>query len=270
MASSKMMGSLDERLMGFIGTTTQRDVNYEIALAMLKNYGRLRSLSIQDIADLCFVSKASVSRFCRFLGFDSFRDLHECLEDEYTFSTDYTREFFDAYCQDPARSLERYAHDISRNIEAVCASDNVARAPEIARAISQSKRVAFFSHHFLWDVGRHMQSKMIHMDRHVELYLAYDHQLTCAESLTQADLAIVCSVGGSYPLRYPKIWNALTSANCPIAVITQALSSPYWNQTRHVLGCGVTNRNDLGKYGALMAIDLLILEYLRLYGRAYY
>ena len=110
---------------------------------------------------------------------------------------------------------------------------------------------------------------MIRMDRYVELYLDYAQQLACARSLQKNDLAIVCTVGGSYPLRYPTIWNGLVSAGCPILVITQNASSSYWNFARFMLGCGVSNRNDVGKYGALMAVDLLTLQYLRQYGKEY-
>ena len=110
---------------------------------------------------------------------------------------------------------------------------------------------------------------MIRMDRYVELYLDYAQQLACARSLQKDDLAIVCTVGGSYPLRYPTVWNGLVSAGCPILVITQNVSSSYWNFARFVLGCGVSNRNDVGKYGALMAVDMLTLQYLRQYGKEY-
>ena len=136
-------------------------------------------------------------------------------------------------------------------------------------ALANSGRIAFFSHHFLWDIGRHLQSKMIRMDRYVELYLDYTQQLACARSLQKNDLAIVCTVGGSYPMRYPTIWNGLIAAGCPILVITQNTSSSYWNYARFVLGCGVSNRNDVGKYGALMAVDMLTLQYLRQYGKEY-
>ena len=106
----------------------------------------------------------------------------------------------------------------------------------MAMALANSGRVAFFSHHFLWDIGRHLQSKMIRMDRYVELYLDYARQLACARSLQKNDLAIVCTVGGSYPMRYPTIWNGLIAAGCPILVITQNTSSSYWNYARFVAG----------------------------------
>lgn len=270
MSDAKTMGSLAEKLMGFVSTTPHHDTNYEIALTMLKHYGQLKSMSVGEMADLCYVSKASISRFCRFMGFDGFREMQDSLNQDLSIVTDYSRSFFDKLCTVPQSALADYSGEIIRNIQATAELENTKAIPEIATAIANSERLAFFSHHFLWDIGRHLQNKLIHMDRYVELYLDYGAQLACARSLQKDDMAIVCSIGGSYPVRYPTIWNAIASTGCKLLVITQNKSSPYWNSARFILNCGVTNRNDVGKYGALLAVDLLTLHYLRQYGRDYF
>lgn len=270
MNDAKAMGSLAEKLMGFVSTAPQHDANYNIALTMLKHYGRLKPMSIGEIADLCYVSKSSISRFCHFMGFDSFKEFRDSLLQDFSIGTDYSRSFFDKLCADPKEALADYSADLTRNIQATSSDENLERIPDMVAAMAASSRIAYFSHHFLWDIGRHFQSKMIRMERYVELYLNYDAQLTCAQGLGKDDLSIVCSVGGSYPLRYPTIWNTLVSSGCRILVITQNGSSPYWNLASHVLNCGVSNRNDVGKYGALLAVDLLTFYYLRRYGRDYF
>ena len=80
MEKSISMGSVAERLLDYIDTAMQHDTNYEIATTLVKNYSKLSELSIGEIADMCFVSKASVSRFCRFMGFADFKDLRNQLE----------------------------------------------------------------------------------------------------------------------------------------------------------------------------------------------
>ena len=60
MNDAKTMGSLAEKLMSYVSTTPQQDANYDIALAMLTHYGKLKNLSLAEIADLCYVSKASI------------------------------------------------------------------------------------------------------------------------------------------------------------------------------------------------------------------
>ena len=51
------------------------------------------------------------------------------------------------------------------------------------RQVLADDRVAFFSHHFLWDIGRHMQNKFLVMGRCIEQYFDYSFQLECARSL---------------------------------------------------------------------------------------
>ena len=127
--------------------------NYDIAMAMLTHYGKLKNLSLAEIADLCYVSKASISRFCRFMGFDGFRELHDCLLQDFSIGTDYSRAFFDKLCDAPQAALQDYSEELIRNIRVTTAPENTARLPDMAMALANSGRVAFFSHHFLWDIG---------------------------------------------------------------------------------------------------------------------
>ena len=142
-------------------------------------------------------------------------------------------------------------------------------SPDIVRVLHGCGKAAYFSHHFLWDIGHYFQSKMMMMGRYVELFMDYAAQLECARSLTENDFAIICSVGGSYLTRYPDICNAIISSGCKVLVITQNLASPYLNTADFILQCGTTNRNDVGKYAALMANDLIVMGYMRAYDKAF-
>ena len=84
LTDANTLGSLAEKLMSYVSPTPQQDANYDSALAMLTHYGKLKNLSLAGIADLCYVSKASISRFCRFMGFDGFRELHDCLLQDFS------------------------------------------------------------------------------------------------------------------------------------------------------------------------------------------
>ena len=62
MPNAKAMGSLSNKLLSYISTTLVHDSNYDIALILLKNYSRLKNLSIGEVAELCYVSPAAISR----------------------------------------------------------------------------------------------------------------------------------------------------------------------------------------------------------------
>ena len=267
MNDSKTMGSVAEKLLCLVSTSVIHDFNYEIAVSLLKNYGILKNMSIGEIADLCYVSKASISRFCRYLGFEDFKEFHRYLQEDYTMRSDYSRQFYHTLSCDQDTALSTYRDELIGNIYSTVTPENLKTISSAVSELHDSERVAFFSHHFLWDIGRHFQGKMMMMGRYIELFFHYNDQYKSAASLQPVDVVIVCSVGGSYPSLYPAIWKSIVDSGCKIFVITQNMSSPFWNQANFVLRCGTSNKDDIGKYSALMAVDLIIMEYMKKYDK---
>ena len=75
-------------------------------------------------------------------------------------------------------------------------------------------KAAYFSHHLLWGIVHYFQGKIMMTGPFVELFMDHGTHLECARSLTEKGFAIICSVGGSYPTRYPGICNAILSSGC--------------------------------------------------------
>ena len=265
MKDSKAMGSLADKLLCFVNTALVHDINYEIAVTMLKNYSRLHRMNLGELAELCYTSKSTLSRFCRFLGFESFKEMQELLTFDYSLSMEYSRSFQAMLNNNLEKAMESYRGQLIQNLESTLTGENLKIAENIVRKLRNSRNIAWFSHHFLWDIGHHFQSKMMMMGRYVEQFMDYGNQLKSAEKLGREDAAIICSIGGSYPTRYLNIWQKIISSGCRIVVITQNQSCPYWNNADYILPCGTNNQNDVGKYSALAATDLLIMSYLRRY-----
>ena len=247
MNNVKMMGSLLDRLLSYVSSAPERDANYDIAVALLRNYSQLKGLALSQIADLCYTSNASISRFCRFLGMDNFKEFQSWMERDFTMRTDYSCQFYTMLHNNQETAISAYRDALIGNIYTTIAPENTQVIPDIVKTLHDCGKAAYFSHHFLWDIGHYFQSKMMMMGRYVELFMDYATQLECARSLTEKDLAIICKM----------------------LIITQNLASPYLNTADFILQCGTTNRNDVGKYAALMANDLILMGYLRAYDKAF-
>ena len=79
------MKNLFYRLIIFLDTAQENDTNYNIAWFMANNFYRIADMRISELASECFVSPATISRFCRALGYENFAHLkQEC----YTFHSD--------------------------------------------------------------------------------------------------------------------------------------------------------------------------------------
>lgn len=258
-----MMGSLADKLLCYVSTALEHDTNYEIASEMVRNYSKLKNMNLGEIAELCYVSKSAISRFCRFIGFSSFVEFQNVLKQEFSVSCEYSKSFQAILTNNSQSAYLSYCEDLNRNLCGTISDENVKTIARIARRIFDGGRMAYFSHQFLWDIGHHFQKKMMLMDHYIELYNNYEAQLDCARELKKGDFAIVCSIGGSYPSRYDNIWNVLTESGCTILVITQNMGSHYWNNADYILRCGDSNKNDIGKYSALLIIDMIIMEYMK-------
>lgn len=269
MIDATMMGSAAERLMDFVNTTPIRDSNYDIAVLMLRNFAALKNMSINEVSDLCFVSKASITRFCRFIGYDGFKAFHQSLQMDYTISTDYSRPFCEQITKNFPQALCAHMDMITENLKSVICAENIEKAARISRALHDCDRAVYFSHYFMWDIGRQFQSKMMRMGRYVESYLEYNGQYEAARSLKPTDLAIVCSIGGSYTLRHPDIWQGILSSKCKIAAVTQNRINPSLNAADYLLDCGSSNQNDTGKYSTMLALEMVAMDYLRRYGQSH-
>ena len=68
------MGILYTRLLIVLNDRDLYSTDYHIALVMLQNMQRLAELSIQELAGLCNVSKSTISKFIRELGYEDFAD----------------------------------------------------------------------------------------------------------------------------------------------------------------------------------------------------
>lgn len=267
MRDYKTMGSLANKLLSYISTTQIHDSNYDIAVVLIKNYERIKGMSIGEIADLCYVSTASISRFSRFLGFENFKEFKYYLEQDFSMEDDYSRQFYAMLCDDEKMAISTYRDELIENIYSTISEENMEIIPDVITAIHDSETVAYFSHHFLWDIGRFFQGKMMLMGKYVEQFFAYDAQLKSAQALRKDSLAIICTVGGSYMSRYSKIWDSIVASGCKMLIITQNLSSAYLNNADYILRCGLSNRDDIGKYSALMMADFLLMSYLKKYNK---
>ena len=73
------MKNLFYRLIIYLDTASEKDTNYNIALFLANNFYRISSMRINELADACFVSPATISRFCKSLGYENFAHLkQEC------------------------------------------------------------------------------------------------------------------------------------------------------------------------------------------------
>ncbi|RHS37279.1 MurR/RpiR family transcriptional regulator [Coprobacillus sp. AF09-1A] len=70
------------RLNELLNNTEHEDINHVIAKYMKKHFTQIPYMTIEEIANGCFVSKSKISMFCKRLGYDHFHSFkNDCLKD---------------------------------------------------------------------------------------------------------------------------------------------------------------------------------------------
>ena len=216
------MGSLSSLLLDYVDTAVVYDSNYDIAQGLLRNYTQLGSMSLRQMANACFVSQASLSRFCRFLGFASFAEFKEALDGaDYRLTDDYTQTFFSQLLEDRQAAFNTYRSAVIDVLGATMSPDDQEVLDEVLDALEGAGRIAFYSHHFLWHIGRYFQEKMLPLGRYVELYQSHAHQEDSATMLGAGDVAVVCSMNGSYFSHYGELTRKIYQSGATVVVLTQ-------------------------------------------------
>ena len=93
MSDVKTMGSIADKLLSYVNTALVHDTNYQIAASMLNHYDKLEKMTLSEMAELCFVSKSAITRYCHFLGFNDFSEFRDALEQKFDMGEDYTKQF---------------------------------------------------------------------------------------------------------------------------------------------------------------------------------
>ena len=152
MNNVKMMGSLLDRLLSYVSSAPERDANYDIAVALLRNYSQLKGLALSQIADLCYTSNASISRFCRFLGMDNFKEFQSWMERDFTMRTDYSRQFYTMLHNNQETAISAYRDALIGNIYTTIAPENAQVNPRHCQDAPRLRTKPLTSlNHFLWE-----------------------------------------------------------------------------------------------------------------------
>ena len=257
------MGSVSEKLLNFINTAQVHDSYYDIALTLVKNSEKVKRMPIAEMADLCYVSQATISRFCRFLGYENFKSFHDDLNMEFRLMDQYTDQFRSLLRTSDEKAVQMYIEEVKANITSALSVENMKKIAKAADMIHDAERIAFFSHHFLWDAGHFFQTRMIMLDRYVELYQSYENQLKCARSLDENCVAVICSAGGSFFDYYHDLSDSIMDSGAKVIVMTQNTSSNRMDRADHVIPIGTTNQDDSGKFAALAVLDHIVLQYMK-------
>lgn len=265
MSDHRELGVITYRLLNYINTLDKNDSYYDVTRNILINFNKIENITINDLADLCFVSPATISRFCRHLGFANFQEFKRVCSENFSVENEYSKKLLDSLQENPRVAIESYTNSIIENMQNSFNNIDFNQLDKIAKKIHDAKNISFFGIQFLHNVGVSLQNKLILMDKFMDAPIIFEEQLDCAKNLGSDSIAIIASVEGSYFFRCIEVIEELKRNGVQIILLTQNINSKLANVAEEILLCGNSNSNFEGRYTVLYMLEVLVLRYFSIY-----
>lgn len=262
------MKSLFYRLIIYLNTANEADTNYNIAWYMANNFAMIASMSISQLAKECYVSPATISRFCRAIGYENYAHLkQECA----SFASD--KKKFNNLIDVPLKMMKEQPEKCTKLYsEKVCEAVadlsnhldwNV--IDQVLQEIHDSDTVAFFGTQFSHSAALHLQTDLLMLEKFTMAYIENTRQLECAKTLDQNSVAIIISVNGFFVQSNFKILQYLKKSKCKIVLITNNPGIITEIDVNYTIVLGSSERRKVGKHTLLTTMELMSLRYYSLY-----
>lgn len=263
-----MMKNLFYRLLIYLDSANESDTNYNIAWYMAHHLSALANMGISKLAKECFVSPATISRFCRALGYENYAHLkQECA----SFSSR-KRKFnnlidvpLDMMKNNPQACTEFYSQQVSNGVLQLAHHLNWDVIDKVIHMIHDSDTVAFFGIQFSHSAALHFQADLLMLEKFTIAYMETERQVECAKKLDENSLAIIVTVNGNFANSGKKILKYIKKSNAKVVLITNNPDVDLTIDADYVIHVGDQNNIRIGKHNLLTTMELMSLRYYSMY-----
>ncbi|MBO0452859.1 MurR/RpiR family transcriptional regulator [Candidatus Enterococcus murrayae] len=229
-------------LLGIINNYDEDDSKVIIAKYFLKHFDRLDEINIFDAADECFVTRTSIRRFAKFIGFDNFRHLKKDHE-----QYDYYLQFEEKsnYPEYLANQITQMATNLRNRIGG--------EVEEVVEAIIGSREIVFLVSDIYGARCLEFQKEMIFSGKMVRIVSYNFSDSKVLKRIDPDDLVIVISVLGSFIYQMNDLINQL---ECRKAIMTSIEDSNMLSNFDLILPMG-----EVGSPSSKTVYHTLAIEY---------
>lgn len=189
------MKKLRHALHAVLNTSELHSSDYRIANYLIKNINKINRFGIQEVADACYVSKSSVSRFCRRIGYADYQAMSQSIH--HVRMQTYKR--FDEYLDLPAsQMINGYLAHLTDCIEQVRAYATDAVLSELAQLLDRFDHIGIFGQMQSYSVAMNFQLELASLNKHVSSFIMMSHQEDFILESGPESMAIVISSSGQY------------------------------------------------------------------------
>lgn len=255
------MDFIMHQLMLYIDGHPEESTYKALASQMLDSIEQLHSMTIYEMADRFFVSTATLSRFCRMLGYKNFSAFKNQLEVPYGFQIDYTSDYLN---QPYETSFAYFKREALECLNQLCQTITPAMLCELVRKIHDHTNVYIAGYMGYELLFMYMQQKLGLFKKFIHVQPASLAPRSRKTDYGPADFVIVVSLRGSWNPQ-KEILPILQKNNVPRILISQNPNAYGKELYDHFYMIGGSFDNNMGMIALQFLIDQLIVTYYHLY-----
>lgn len=196
------MGLLIHRLLTLLNMEDSESTHYHIAITLLTHYDQISTSSIASIAQLCNVSKSTMSKFARLIGFEDYHDLKDSapfVENKFGFELNYVTNILTTIERE---GLDAHFDAVIQDIQSYRNSFNLAPIDELACDLLRYEKVAAFGLLFSESAAIDLQYRLAYNQKFIVTYQSDVKQELYIRNAKEDTLIIVFSNSGDFIKKY--------------------------------------------------------------------
>ncbi|MBO0438912.1 MurR/RpiR family transcriptional regulator [Candidatus Enterococcus ikei] len=261
--------SIVGKLQDIVISTTEGNTNTTIARALLKKVGHnAPDISIEALAEECFTSTASISRFSKKIGYSKFSDMKQAFID---YQSD-TKKFINKNNFELAlnelnsnHSLNEYIKQITKAFQSLEKNLDLKQIDLLCERIHDTEDVYFFGTHSSGLLLEQFQYLLFSCGKYVTYFNGRMNQRKAFQQISKNSLVIILSTDGNYFLKFSDLLFNMSSNDYYTVLITQNDQMKIANIFDEVLFLGNSTIKKAAPYQAQLLIDILYSRYYQLY-----
>lgn len=258
-------------LMSYVNVSSSQDMYYSIAHTILTHIDRVPDISINDLADLCYTSPATISRFCKDINCKNFANFKheiavalEIAKDEiHLLPADHQK-----VMEEPQYLIEKMYGEAIASLKMVQNGLCMADIDRICEMIYHARKVHMIGYQFNKIISNDFQMKMLKHRKFIYAFVERGDEIQRLDMIDEDSLVIILTVRARQKLMNALI-DKMKEHHPQILLIT--MNKDYVNENvqwiYHIDGTE-SRYSESSLQGTMNFLSLLNLIYVR-YGLLY-
>lgn len=255
-------------LQAIFDSSSHNDTNRSIAKYILQHINSLDSLSINEVAENCFTSISTVSRFMKKIHLRSFVELKNRakdykIENEAVVYDNLNELKFDLKHDEVI--LDKYIDILTVSLTEFKKTFKISLVESLNKRIHESENIAVYGIHLSGLIAKHYQYLMFSIGKIVEYYDLSEDHLERAKSMTAKDVVIIFSVEGNYVTSSKDLIYTLKKHGVYLVLITQNPNMNLKELFDETILLGANDSAKAGRYKLQLFSEILFNHYVASY-----